>query len=199
MSESNRQRILIVDDAPENIRILGASLGDDYEISFATGGEEALHQAEENPPDLILLDVQMPDLDGYEVCRHLKSLEFVSEIPVIFLTAKDAVEDEEKGLELGAVDYITKPFSLPIVRARIRTHLELKARQDAMMSFLSIASHDLRNPMTVIRIGAELLKRSKTLEHVRTNADRLKDAGLRAEALIETYLAASAATCGTTV
>ena len=196
MSDPHRQRILIVDDAPENIRILGASLGDDYEISFATGGEEALRQAEESPPDLILLDVQMPDLDGYEVCRRLKSLEFVSEIPVIFLTAKDAVEDEERGLELGAVDYITKPFSLPIVRARIKTHLELKARQDAMMSFLSIASHDLRNPMTVIRIGAELLKRSKTMEHVHTNADRLKDAGRRAEALIETYLAASAATRG---
>lgn len=196
MPEPSRQRVLIVDDAPENIRILGASLSDEYEIGFATGGEEALRLAEEQPPDLILLDVQMPDTDGYEVCRRLKELDSTADIPVIFLTAKDAVEDEEKGLGLGAVDYITKPFSLPIVKARIRTHLELKARQDAMLSFLSIASHDLRNPMTVIRLGAELLKRCRTMEQVHTNADRLKDAGRRAEALIETYLAASAATRG---
>ena len=98
---------------------------------FATNGKEALRIAgSDRPPDLILLDVMMPQLDGYEICRRLKSEESTQNIPVIFVTVRDAVEDEARGLELGAIDYVTKPFNMPIVRARVRNHIELKRRGD---------------------------------------------------------------------
>ena len=126
-----RQTILIVDDTPDNITLLSALLKDRYKIKVATQGERALKiAAADPPPDLILLDIMMPGMDGYEVCRRLKAEPRTAEIPVIFLTAKVQVEDEEKGLKLGAVDYITKPISPPIVLARVETHLTLKnARQ----------------------------------------------------------------------
>lgn len=129
----SRQRILIVDDIPANIRILGEGLKSDYDIIVAVDGEAALRRAfSAHPPDLILLDIMMPGMDGYEVCKKLKADERTKDIPVIFITARNAVEDETKGLELGAVDYIRKPFSLPIVRARIKTHLELKQKNDIL-------------------------------------------------------------------
>ena len=126
-----RQTILIVDDTPDNITLLSALLKDRYKIKVATQGERALKiAATDPPPDLILLDIMMPGMDGYEVCRRLKAEPRTAEIPVIFLTARVQVEDEEKGLKLGAVDYITKPISPPIVLARVETHLTLKnARQ----------------------------------------------------------------------
>jgi putative two-component system response regulator len=106
-------------------------LKDDYKVKVANGGEKALKIAQsDNPPDLILLDIMMPGMDGYEVCQHLKSNPATRDIPVIFLTAKAEVEDEKKGLELGAVDYITKPVSPPIVMARVATQLSLKASAD---------------------------------------------------------------------
>jgi len=129
----HRERILIVDDAPANIRLLGETLRARYKISAAPGGEAGLKLARAEPhPDLILLDVVMPDLDGYEVCRRLKEDQCTRGIPVIFITALDDEADETHGLELGAVDYITKPFSLPIVTARVRTHLELKRHRDML-------------------------------------------------------------------
>ena len=126
-----RQTILIVDDTPDNITLLSALLKDHYRIKVATNGERALKIAAATPlPDLILLDIMMPGMDGYEVCQRLKADPRTADIPVIFLTAKVQVEDEEKGLKLGAVDYITKPISPPIVLARVETHLTLKnARQ----------------------------------------------------------------------
>lgn len=123
-------RLLIVDDVPSNIRILMRSLGSDFNISVATNGSDALKVAADQRPDLILLDIMMPDMDGYEVCRRLKKDENTKKIPVIFITAKDEESDETKGLELGAVDYITKPFSISIVQARIKTHLDLKKAQE---------------------------------------------------------------------
>jgi diguanylate cyclase (GGDEF)-like protein len=134
-----RATLLIVDDTPVNIRILGQALREDYQVRVATSGADALRiAAYEDPPDLILLDVLMPEMDGYEVCRRLKAEAHTRRIPVIFVTAKDAVDDETFGLELGAVDYITKPFSMAIVKARIRTHLELKLAHDRLesLSFL---------------------------------------------------------------
>ena len=126
-----RQTILIVDDTPDNITLLSALLKDRYKTRVATHGERALKiAAADPPPDLILLDIMMPGMDGYEVCQRLKADPRTADIPVIFLTAKVQVEDEEKGLKLGAVDYITKPISPPIVLARVETHLTLKnARQ----------------------------------------------------------------------
>jgi len=119
--------VLVVDDSPENIDLLDALLNRDYQVKAALNGEKALKISRSKaPPDIILLDIVMPDMDGYEVCRRLKADPKTREIPVIFVTAKSDESDETKGLEIGAVDYITKPFSPAIVRARIKTHLTLK-------------------------------------------------------------------------
>jgi len=122
---SIKQKILIVDDEPVNIRILAKALQGNYKLIGATSGEEAIEcVTSETPPDLILLDIVMPDMDGFEVLRKLKTYEKAQDIPVIFITAMDKDVDEIKGLELGATDYIIKPFSLAIVSARVRAHLE---------------------------------------------------------------------------
>ena len=126
-----RPLLLIVDDVHENLHALMNILRDDYAITAATNGEKALEIARRDPqPDLILLDIMMPGMDGYEVCRRLKIDSLTRDIPVIFLTALSNEEDEQHGLELGAEDYIAKPISPPIVRARVRTHLNLKATAD---------------------------------------------------------------------
>ena len=128
---TDKATVLVVDDTPDNLSLMSGLLKDDYKVKVANNGEKALKIAgADNPPDLILLDIMMPGMDGYEVCRHLKSDPKTRDIPVIFLTAKAAVEDEKMGLELGAVDYITKPISPPIVMARVKTQLTLKASAD---------------------------------------------------------------------
>jgi len=119
------QTVLVVDDTPENIDVLVGILKDRYNVKAAINGMMALKIAKKSPPDVILLDVMMPEIDGFEVCRQLKADFTTKHIPVIFVTAKIGVEDELKGLELGAVDYITKPISPPIVIARVQTHLAL--------------------------------------------------------------------------
>jgi len=126
-----KQTVLVVDDTPENLSLMSVLLKDRYKVKVANSGERALKIAgAETPPDLILLDIMMPEIDGYEVCRRLKADRATREIPVIFLTAKTETADEQRGLELGAVDYITKPVSPPIVLARVKTHLLVKATQD---------------------------------------------------------------------
>ncbi len=123
---SDKATILVVDDTPENIDVLRGILRGEYKVKAALNGEKALSIATGSPaPDIILLDIMMPEMDGYEVCSRLKSNPQTAHIPVIFVTAKSEVEDEEKGFALGAVDYITKPVSPPIVRARVKTHLAL--------------------------------------------------------------------------
>ena len=124
--------VLVVDDTETNIDVLLEILSDDYEVSVALDGESALEIAFEDQPDIILLDIMMPGLDGYEVCRRLKQHKETFEIPVIFVTAKSEVADEAKGFDLGGVDYIAKPISPPIVKARVRTHVQLKLAQDLL-------------------------------------------------------------------
>ncbi len=126
-----RQKVLIVDDQAENVQMLMQALKADHAVIAARNGEKALQLALREPqPDLILLDVMMPEMDGYEVCARLKADEATREIPVIFITALSEAADEAKGLDLGAVDYITKPFNPDLVRARVRNHLELKRSRD---------------------------------------------------------------------
>ena len=123
--------ILVVDDTPANLSLMTGLLRDSYKVKAAIDGEKALRIARAQPgPDLILLDIMMQGMDGYEVCRQLKADPATRDIPVIFLTAKSGIQDEKMGLDLGAVDYITKPISPPIVMARVRNHLMLKASAD---------------------------------------------------------------------
>ena len=129
--QQDKFRILFVDDVPSNIRILLEILRADYDISFTDNGPDALLMAGQEPhPDLILLDIMMPKMNGYEVCKRLKENEKTAHIPIMFITALTDEDDEEKGLNLGAVDYIRKPFNMAIVKSRIRTQLELKQHRD---------------------------------------------------------------------
>ncbi len=133
--QQGRSTILIVDDSPDNIAIVIAVLGDSYRTLVARDGSTALQVcAKDGPLDLILLDVSMPGMDGYEVCRKLKEDPKTADIPVIFITARSDPEDEQRGFDLGAVDYLTKPISMPILAARVRTHLRLKSVRDFLSS-----------------------------------------------------------------
>ncbi|MGA7318437.1 MAG: SpoIIE family protein phosphatase [Silvibacterium sp.] len=129
--------LLLVDDEPANIQIVNSILKDIYKTRIATTGAKALELASQAPaPDLILLDVMMPEMSGYEVCSRLKSAEHTRDIPVIFLTGRTEIDDETKGFEVGAVDYIHKPFSPAVVQARVRTHLVLRGIREQLASQL---------------------------------------------------------------
>ncbi len=131
--EAHKEKtVLIIDDSPINIEHLAQVLKTEYNIKVANSGASGLEAARNQRPDLILLDIVMPELDGYEVCRRLKADDATRKIPIIFITTKNEMEDETRGLELGAVDYITKPFRTPIVRARVRTHIQLKHNSDLL-------------------------------------------------------------------
>ncbi len=163
--------VLIVDDTEENVEILVEALADEYEVAVAMDGESALEAIDEELPDIILLDVMMPDIDGYEVCRRLKASEKTSSIPIIFLTALSDVDSKTKGFELGAVDFVIKPFEISEVRARVHTHLSIyfmgleleRQRQIAeenariKSDFLATMSHEIRTPMNGIIGMTQLL------------------------------------------
>lgn len=138
-----KARILIVDDTPTNLQILVKALEEEHEIITAVNGREALDKAAVEPqPDLILLDVMMPEVDGHEVCRRLKAEEKTEHIPVIFITSLQEEQDETKGLELGAVDYLTKPVRPAIARARVRNHLQLKQQRDYLIRELNLSEQE---------------------------------------------------------
>jgi putative two-component system response regulator len=139
-----KQRVLIVDDSDAIIDLLEATLKDSYTILTSNNGQKALKIASADPPpDIILLDVQMPGMNGYEVCARLKALDKTLAIPVIFITGLNGEDNEYRGLELGALDYISKPFSLSLVRARIRNHLELKRYRDGLEELVQIRTREL--------------------------------------------------------
>lgn len=129
-AQERRAVILVVDDEPMNIEILSDILEVDHDILFATSGADALALAESEQPDLILLDVMMPEMNGYETCARLRDNSLTAAIPIVFVTALSTPEDEAKGLEVGAIDYVIKPISPPIVKARVRNLLELKRSRD---------------------------------------------------------------------
>lgn len=127
-----KARLLVVDDQPINIRVMYEIFGADHEVLMATSGMEALAICHRQAPDLVLLDVSMPELDGLEVCRQLKADPLLQDVPVIFVTAGNTPEEESRGFAAGAVDFITKPVNPTVVRARVRTHLTLKYQSDLL-------------------------------------------------------------------
>jgi diguanylate cyclase (GGDEF)-like protein len=136
--EKERPRLLVVDDQPVNIQMLNEIFRQDHEVFFATSGRQAVEIAQKNLPDLILLDVVMPDMGGLEACRLLKYDPETRDIPIIFVTAQNSPDDETRGLEAGAVDFITKPVNPAVVRARVNTHLTLKKQADLLRSMVFI-------------------------------------------------------------
>ena len=164
--------VMVVDDTEANIDILVEALADFYEIVVATDGQTALESIDEQIPDLILLDIMMPGIDGYEVLKRVKSNKKTRHVPIIFVTALGDQTDETKGLELGAVDYITKPFSPPIVLARVKNHLELKRAREELEKQNEvllenarlredvdrITRHDLKSPLNSVIAFPELIR-----------------------------------------
>ena len=165
-----KQTILVVDDAPENIDVLNGLLNKEYRIKVALNGEKALKIVySKDTPDLILLDVMMPDIDGYEVCRRLKGDPSTSNIPIIFITAKSETTDETKGFELGAADYISKPIVPSIVRSRVKTHLALYNQNKILEEKVRLRTEQLRDTQLEIirRLGrAAEFKDNETGMHV---------------------------------
>lgn len=164
--------ILIVDDNSRNLQILGKILSEKgFTVGIARSGAHALKAIEVKLPDLILLDVMMPEIDGFEVCRRLKKSELTEKIPVIFLTAKDETEDVVNGFELGAADYITKPFNPHELIARVETHLHLKFSNETILGqrneikqILHILSHDISNQLQGLDVSLEMTKMKKNFE-----------------------------------
>jgi two-component system sensor histidine kinase/response regulator len=164
--------LLIIDDQPQNLHMLSSTLrGHGYKVAAANSGESALHILERLQPDLILCDIVMPGMDGYEVCRQVKAQAHTRDIPLIFLTAKTDSDDIVHGFSAGAVDYVVKPFNPAELLARVHTHLSLKQARDTILAytrdleslneeknnFLGIAAHDLKNPLSTILLTAQMV------------------------------------------
>jgi CheY-like chemotaxis protein len=183
---SEKTKILIVDDTPENLDILQGLLQDEYKLFAAPAGEIAIQITKKQVPDLILLDIMMPGMDGYEVCRQLKADENTKDIPVIFITAKVETNDEVKGFNVGGVDYITKPFSPQAVLARVKAHLALKREKELLIENMKlkddverITRHDLKNPLTAIINFPKLIARDNLTENQIEKLDKISAAGVK--------------------
>jgi len=173
MNNKDKPLVLIVDDNPQNLQILGNTLKEQgCSPALAQSGINALNFLNRKKPSLILLDIMMPEMDGFEVCQQIKANPELQDIPVIFLSAKTEKEDVIKGLEIGAVDYVTKPFNTKELLSRVSTHLELRAAKESLKQkiaelnqinaekdkFFSIIAHDLTNPFNTLLCLAELLE-----------------------------------------
>ncbi len=184
MRNTGPDRVLVVDDEKTNRRVLGDLLKEDHTVLLARDGEQALRQAAgDPPPDLILLDVLMPDMDGYEVLRRLKADVDTSHIPVMFVTGLTDEADEQKGLDLGAVDYVSKPFRPAVIRARVRNQLELKhhraellqaEKMAALAHLVAGVAHEINTPVgTTLTAASHILDQTGALER------QLADGSLR--------------------
>ncbi len=203
-----RPLLLIVDDVSQNLQVLGNALREEeYDISAAISGKQALSIAAETHPDLILLDIMMPEMDGFETCRRLNEDPSTRDIPVIFLTAKTAPEDIVRGFELGAVDYVTKPFNRQELLARVAIHLELKRSREQLQKtisdkdrFFSIIAHDLRGPlgsfMSISDYVAENIE-ELAVEDIKPLFQEMQHTGKGVYALLENLLEWSRIQLGT--
>ena len=192
MKELSECRVLLVDDVKTNVDILARTLKRLYKLSVALDGESALQSVQSDPPDLILLDIMMPGMDGYEVCRRLKSAPETEDIPVLFVTAKDESSDKAAGFEIGAVDYITKPYDILEVKARVKTHLTLrhalqrvKAQNTELLEAAAlredverISRHDLKTPLNALVGVPEIIAQEGNLNpHQRQMLSMIEQAG----------------------
>jgi len=197
--------ILVVDDVLQNIQVVVTMLREaGYSIMPATSGMAALQRVENKRPDLILLDLMMPDMDGLEVCRRLKAEPATADIPIIFLTASNEMNHLVQGLEAGAVDYVTKPFNPPELLARVRTHLELKHSRDMIVryseqlahlnseknEFMGIAAHDLRSPLNAVQGYVEMMQEEPAMEPAERAEllGRVHDAARRMAEMVQNLL-----------
>ncbi len=202
MIPSYKSLILIVDDTPKNLQVLGKTLHEiGYNIAVANSGNQAIDSIEKEKPDLILLDIQMPEMDGFEVCRRLKQNEETKDIPIIFLTAVTESSKIIEGFELGAVDYITKPFNSSELSVRVATHLEIKQSRERLHElnatkdkFFKIIAHDLRNPFTGIIGLSENIERILTttqtvgIDKILKYTQIIHSSAISAESLLENLL-----------
>jgi len=193
------ETLLIVDDTPANLGVLVETLGAaGYQLMVAEDGEEALAQTAQTLPDLILLDVMMPGIDGFETCRRLKAQPATRDVPVLFMTALSETADKVKAFAAGGVDYITKPIEHEEALARVRTHLALRRLRRELQEqlalkekFMRIAGHDLRNPLCLILMAGELAKRQPA---ARDSAplvrllDNMADSATQMRRIIDTFL-----------
>ena len=193
MPELETYSVMVVDDTPSNIDLLLEILGEDYDVRVAVDGPSALEDMAADPPDIVLLDIMMPKMDGYEVCTRLKAHSSTRDIPVIFVTAKGAVGDEVRGFDCGAVDYITKPISAPVVKARVAAHLALSQasrilaeRNLALEENIQlredverISHHDLKTPLNKIISLPRILMGDDAINHNHKDClKRIEQAGL---------------------
>jgi two-component system, sensor histidine kinase and response regulator len=198
-SDEKNASILIVDDIPANLKVLGEILkGDGYKVRPVPNGMLALQVAEKEKPDLILLDIMMPDMDGYEVCRRLKANPKLSDIPIIFISALNETNDVVKALKSGGVDYVTKPFQSEEVLARVNTHVKLYRQSIELLNlnlqkdkFFSIIAHDLKGPlggfMGMTELLAEEMPNMETVE-IQEYLGHLRDASVNLFRLLENLL-----------
>lgn len=169
-----RSSVLIVDDVPANINLLGDALMSEYDVRAVTSGPEALEIVfSDQPPDLILLDIMMPEMDGYEICRRIKMRKDRATIPIIFITARTEAEDETRGFDFGAVDYITKPFRLSVVKARVRTHIELKNHRDQLERIVRERTEEIRKAYDQVR--QEIEERKTAQQHLQATNQALQE------------------------
>ena len=178
-SFSSLPRLLIVDDNPSMIRLLGAIFDKDYQVTFAIDGKTALEMVEKEPPCLILLDVMMPEMDGYEVCKQLKNNELTANIPVIFVTAKSNSEEEFYALNLGAVDYLCKPISPQIAKIRVKNHIKNKYAQ----GFSTMA-------MDALSLAILIVDEQGAVKYINTCAKELLNTKIRSLTIKDDYLSA---------
>ena len=206
MFDRKKPLILIVDDTPKNIQVLGKTLHEiGYNVSIATSGSQALDSVRKESPDLILLDIQMPEMDGFEVCKILKANPDTKEIPVIFLTAVIDSEKIVQGFEIGAVDYITKPFHTAELTMRVATHIEIKQSREKIRKtneqlkelnatkdkFFSIIAHDLKNPFNTLLGFSKLLFENApnyTTDQIQQYAQIMNHTAKQSYALLENLM-----------
>lgn len=193
--------ILLIDDNKLNARMIDLILkNDNFLVISTTSGKEGLELAAEKNPDLILLDIMMPEMDGFEVCRHLKASEITRDIPVIFLTSKSDSDGLVKGFELGAADYVTRPFNRTELLARLRTHLALKKsrdkvveleRKNSILAMGTTTNHEINQPLTVMTgnlfLLEQSLKETKLTEEQQENIRKMDAAVMKIKELLAKY------------